>query len=222
MKKNEVDVFVKFHPVWAEIDDKTRLRADIAIPATVKGIVMIPIVNGLCESTMTQLLARTLVEQGIGCILVELLSESERSQRANALEPEVNTELLAERIVNVIDWLIVQTTIEGLKIGLYATGELAHCAVLSAVRRYKWISTIICCDGHFDQDLSPLRDLDCPILSILTTADETIQRATECALALVTCQKRISYPTYLTPAADDGSLRQTVQLAIDWFQTHLN
>ncbi len=223
MTKTELNSFVKLHPAWVEIDGQARLRADIAVPPSAIGLVVIPVLNEHGrKNSLTSYLSRALIDQGVACLVVELLSEKEQAVDTESGATGLDAELLADRIVGVVDWLIVQKPIEGLKIGLYATGELTSSATLATIRRYKWISTIVCCDGRFDQALSTLRELDCPILSIVPSDDNDLRLANEKAFSLVSSQKQMSLRAGSIRQYDEpGYVEETVKLAIDWFQSHL-
>ncbi len=223
MNKIESNLYLKPRQICIPVGGSKKLTGDMTVPDTATSLVVL--FNGGSngrKSPAHLFISRGLIERSTATLIVDLLTEDEQLAdfESNALKDDVS--LLADRVVEVIDWLVLQAETTGLKIGLYASDVTAAATLMAAVRRYKWVSTVVSHSGRPDLVGNSLANLDCPVLFIVGEHDRKLVTLNKKSLALVQCQKELSLIQGASERFDEpGVIEELAELSISWFQTHL-
>ena len=120
------------------------LRGDLAMPEHAKGLIIFAHGSGSSRlSPRNQFVARSLYDAGLATLLIDLLAPEEEQIDRVSGRLRFNIDFLAERLVDIIDWLIVNKDTEGLKLGLFGASTGAAAAIVAAVRRDKFVSAVV-------------------------------------------------------------------------------
>lgn len=223
MNQTEVNNFLKPQPICFELNDSVNLNGEITVPDSATALVLF--VNGCSRGRHTPanlFISRALVEKGVATLVVDLLTEDEQLRDIEAGATDTDLSLLENRLVDVIDKLAVLEKTEGLKIGLFGTGDSTAAMLLATLRRYKWISTVVAVDGRPDLVGKALSELDCPVLFILGDQNRNLIQMNKKSLALIQCQHELALiPGFSERLEEPGAVEQLAETSIPWFQTHL-
>lgn len=222
MNMTEVNKFLKPQTISIQIDQSRVLNGDLTVPDSANALVVLA--NGRSHSRHTSAnlyISRALTEKGMASLIIDLFTEDEQLRDIES-DAKTDPAVLEERIVEVIDWLSLQNKTNGMKIGLFGTDITAAGMVLAAVRRYKWISTVVSANGRPDLAGRALSELDCPILLIVGELKKNLLRFNKKSLSLVTCQKELLLVRGSSSRFEEpGAVEELADLAISWFQEHL-
>ena len=198
------------------------LRADVSVPDRSRGIVVFAHGSGSSRlSPRNRAVAIELQRAKLGTVLVDLLTRSEEVIDAATAELRFDIDLLAERLVGVIDW--VTTELAGdTGIGLFGASTGAAAAIVAALERPTVVKAIVSRGGRPDLAADALRWVRQPTLLIVGGEDPAVIEINRRALALLPGKTQI----VIIPGAshlfeEPGALDQVAHLARDWFVDHL-
>jgi dienelactone hydrolase len=141
--------------VWIQADGSD-LCGDLVVPELATGLVLFAHGSGSSRlSPRNRHVAEVLSAAGLATLLIDLLTPEEEQFDRNTARLRFNIEMLGDRLVQIIDWLVVSDETEGLKIGLFGASTGAAAAIVAATRRDKWFRAV---EG---QILQPVRLLNC-------------------------------------------------------------
>ena len=123
------------------------LRGELRIPTDATDIIVAVSGNcGVSNASTESALADRLFEQGIGSLLVDLLTPVEAVDRSNCKD----TDLLCDRLDSITAWLDQQDSTADLDLGFYGT-ETGGAAVLQFVNRTsRSVSALALRNGRID------------------------------------------------------------------------
>ena len=195
------------------------LVADLQVPAHRKGLVIFAHGSGSSRfSPRNQWVARALVGAGYATLLFDLLTEDEAARRANVFD----IELLAGRLVDVVDWASVQPELADIPIGLFGASTGAAAALKAAAARPSQVTTVISRGGRPDLALDVADSVKVPTLLIVGGDDEPVlswNREAARELAGPSTVEVVPGATHLFE--EPGALDEVVRLAVDWCDRHL-
>jgi putative phosphoribosyl transferase len=162
--------------------------------------------------------AEGLNAHGFGTLLFDLLTSEEEADRANVF----NIALLAERLVDVINWLDRDSSARGRPLGLFGASTGAAAALVAAARLGDRIGAVVSRGGRPDLAGDALDQIRTPTLLIVGGADYGVIELNEQALARLKGPKALQIvpgATHLFPEA--GALEAVIDYAGRWFARYL-
>ena len=194
--------------------------ADVAIPADASGIVVfVHGSGGSRQSPRNHFIATHLRSEGLGTVLMDLLTPSE--ERADQFTAHLRFDIgfLARRVIAVLDDLRDQAR---LPIGLFGASTGAAAALVVAAAPSAHIGAVVSRGGRPDLAGAKLADVQAPTLLIVGGDDPEVLALNEKAKQQMTTDVRLE----VVPGAshlfhEPGALEAVAQLAGDWFTTHL-
>jgi putative phosphoribosyl transferase len=162
--------------------------------------------------------AEGLNAQGFGTLLFDLLTSEEEADRANVF----NVALLAERLVDAIDWLARESPANPRPLGLFGASTGAAAALVVAARLGDRIGAVVSRGGRPDLAGQTLDEIRTPTLLIVGGADYGVIELNEEALTHLKGPKAIQIvpgASHLFP--EPGALEAVIDHAARWFARHL-
>ena len=191
------------------------MEAELMVPTAAIGVVVFAHGSGSGRrSPRNRRVAELLRAQGIGTLLVDLLSPEEAGNPAKALD----IGLLAARLGDCIDQLHPEPALRALPLGLFGASTGAAAALDCAAVRRAEVSAVVCRSGRVDLASAPGR-VCAPTLLIAGSADPGVlvlnidarpAIGTECRLAVVPGAGHLF--------TEAGTLDRVADLAIAWFR----
>lgn len=202
---------------------KTCLTADLVVPEHASGLVVFAHGSGSSRfSPRNQFVAGALNAKGLGTVLVDLFSQVEEHYDAATKDLSFDIDLLAERIVAVVDNMVVDENTKGLKIGLFGASTGAAAALVAAERRSKFVSAVVSRGGRVDLAADALEDVHAPVLLIVGGNDLEVLEFNQKALLRLGCAKHLAVIDGAAHLFEEpGSLEQVANLTQDWFARYL-
>ena len=150
-----------------------RVAGHLTIPVNPKGIVVFAHGSGSSRfSSRNIYVADVLNEAGFGTVLFDLLTPAEEADRANVFD----IELLASRLVDVIDWLTTRGDTASLPVGLFGASTGAGAALRAAADPRVDVKAVVSRGGRPDLAGAWLARVDAPTLLIVGGRDELVLR----------------------------------------------
>jgi dienelactone hydrolase len=164
------------------------------------------------------MVAAELVERGFSTLLFDLLTEGEARDRTNVFD----IALLAGRVVDAIDWAGAQRVLKGIPVGLFGASTGAAAALVAAAQSPASVAAVVSRGGRPDLADRALPDVKAPTLLIVGGADHGVIELNEQAYARLSCAAELKIVPGATHLFEErGALESVVDLAADWFATHL-
>lgn len=142
--------------------------ADLTIPENATSIVIFSHgMNSSRHSPRNNRIARIFNKNAIATLLVSLEDvEEDLFTKGN------NFEQLANRLVNITEWVMHESLTRKLPIGYFAAGTGAAVAMLAAIKLRGKIGGIVCRNGRPDLVLQSLEEVRTPVLLLVGENDE--------------------------------------------------
>jgi putative phosphoribosyl transferase len=208
-------------PVTIEIPSAT-LDGDLCLPNNVKGIVIFAHGSGSSRlSPRNRFVAGILQTAGMGTLLFDLLRAKEEAIDDRTGELRFNIKFLAQRLIEVTDWLPKFLEAENLKLGYFGASTGAAAALVAAAERTKAIQAVVSRGGRPDLAEDALPRVKAPTLLIVGGEDfEVIEMNREALKALKTEKTLVIIPGATHLFEEPGALEQVADLAASWFTKH--
>jgi len=202
--------------------DGTHLEGDLAIPEEATALVVFVHGSGSSRhSPRNQYVAELLRSEGMGTFLFDLLTEEEEEFDVESGRLRFDVDLLADRLVRVLDLLKERPETTGLPVCLFGASTGAAAALIAAAKRPHDVCCVVSRGGRPDLAGPILREVQAPVLLIVGEADEPVLELNEWAL------ERIEAPSDLVivPGAthlfeEPGALDHVARLALDWVRRY--
>lgn len=196
-----------------------RLEGALAVPDPAKGLVIFAHGSGSSRmSPRNRLVSRALNDRGLATLLFDLLTEEEAADRGNVFD----IAFLGNRMLEAIKWSRADTVVGQLPVGLFGASTGAAAALVAAARLPNDIAAVVSRGGRPDLAANALPRVKAPTLLIVGGDDYGVIELNEEALALLTCEKRLTIVPGATHLFDEpGTMDQVIELAGQWFETHL-
>jgi putative phosphoribosyl transferase len=168
-------------------------------------------------STRNNYVASELRKDGVGTLLIDLLTPEEEAD----YPVRFNIPLLATRLGLAIDLLLTQAETLTLPIALFGASTGAAAALQLAAER-PGIVAVVSRGGRPDlADASALAQLKAPTLLIVGGKDEVVIGLNQQAFAAMHCEKRLDIIPGATHLFEEpGTLEEVARLARVWFSQH--
>jgi len=211
------------HPIRIPAGE-VELAGDLGIPPGATGIVVFAHGSGSSRlSTRNRAVARGLRNAGLATLLFDLLTEDEERVDAVTRELRFDIPLLAERLVQVTDWLLQEPRTAALRIGYFGASTGAAAALVAAARRPDSVHAVVSRGGRPDLAADALEHVRAPTLLIVGGLDVPVIAMNEEALARMEVEKTLEIvpgATHLFP--EPGALEKVAELTADWFTRTLS
>ena len=200
------------------------IHGDLTVPEDPRGIVLFAHGSGSSRfSERNRWVADELQRGRLATLLVDLLTESEAARDHLTGEHRFDIELLAGRVVSMVDWVVRDLETRSLPIGLFGASTGAAAALTAAVRRPGVVRAVVCRGGRPDLAQGVLPHVDAPTLLIVGQRDPDVLELNEVAHRHLRCERALE----IVPGAshlfeEQGTLGVAARLARDWFVKHLH
>lgn len=201
------------------ITGNIELRGHLTIPAEPIGLVVFAHPSGSSRhSPRNRYLAAVLQQEGLGTLLFDLLTPDEEIHRARVFD----IDLLADRLVDVTDWLTHQPHTEGLRIAYFGTDTGTAAALRATTDPRVDIATVVSRSGRPDLARDAMTRVRTPTLLIAGGDDPLTLKSNQRAQATMLCASTVT----VVPGADHlftqpDALESVADLARGWFVAHL-
>lgn len=199
--------------------ENLKLRGFLGLPEEAEGIVLFAHGSGSGRfSPRNQFVARTLQQEGLATLLVDLLEEWESDDRQKVFD----IDLLSNRLLIVTDWILQNPATADLMIGYFGASTGAAAALQAAASRGRQISAVVSRGGRPDLARDYLPDVTAPTLLIVGGDDKPVISLNEEAYGLLQSEKQlVVIPKANHLFEEPGALELVAMLAADWFNDHL-
>jgi putative phosphoribosyl transferase len=199
---------------------RERLGGHLTVPEHATGVVVFAHGSGSSRhSPRNRFVAGLLHQAGLATLLFDLLTPSEERDRANVFD----IDLLAHRLLEVIDWVRADPSVAGLPVGAFGASTGAGAALVAAANPGATIAAVVSRGGRPDLAGSRLGLVRAPTLLIVGGEDHLVLRLNREALAQLRCERRLAVVPGATHLFEEpGTLQAAAELARDWFVTHLS
>jgi pimeloyl-ACP methyl ester carboxylesterase len=162
--------------------------------------------------------AEALNRIGIATLLFDLLTTAEEADRANVFD----IPLLAERLVQAVDWIEREPDTRGFPVGLFGASTGAAAALVAAARLGNRVGAIVSRGGRPDLAGAVLDQIRTPTLLIVGGVDFGVIELNEQAIARLRGPKALEIvpdESHLFP--EPGALEVVIGHAGEWFERYL-
>ena len=194
------------------------LPGELSVPSAAAGLVVFA--HGSASgfrSPRNRSVAQTLHRRGIATLLFDLLTPLEAEQRSHSFD----IDLLAQRLLQALDWRRGVAAMQGLPLGLFGASTGAAAALVASAQRPRDVAALVSRGGRPDLAGPVLGDVRAPTLFIVGGADVEVLQLNMAAYAKLRCEKHLEIVPRATHLfAEAGALESVARLARDWFATH--
>jgi pimeloyl-ACP methyl ester carboxylesterase len=192
------------------------LAATVTVPPDGRGTVVFAHGSGSGRhSPRNQFVATALNHAGFATVLADLLTPEEERIDVRTTEHRFNIALLADRVVNLIDWVAGD-------VGLFGASTGAAAALMAAAERPAGVKAVVSRGGRPDLAGASLPRVTAPTLLIVGSRDETVLDLNRKAEQQLRCESQLEVVPGATHLFEEpGSLERVAELASAWFIQHL-
>jgi putative phosphoribosyl transferase len=198
------------------------LDGDLTTPAEAVGLVMFAHGSGSGRrSSRNQAVARSLNARGLATLLFDLLTPEEAVIDDVTRQYRFDIDLLADRLVTVTDWALVQDDLSEMPLGYFGASTGAAAALKAAARRRDVIRAVVSRGGRADLAGPSLGLVKAPTLLIVGANDEPVIRLNQGAWHKMVAERRIAIVSGASHLfVEPGTLEAVARLAGEWFTEH--
>jgi len=203
--------------------DTVSLEGNLSIPAEAVGIVLFAHGSGSSRhSPRNRFVAQTLRDGGLATLLIDLLTSDEEATDLRTREFRFDIDLLARRLVGVMDWLATCPETKDLNIGVFGSSTGAAAALMAASERPELVHAVVSRGGRPDLAAGHLFKVEASTLLIVGGHDFTVLGLNQKAYRELRGEKKLEIVPRATHLFEEpGSLEKVARLARDWFVGHL-
>lgn len=195
------------------------LAGTLQVPKAVRAVVAFAHGSGSSRlSPRNQAVATSLNEKAFATLLFDLLTPEEEADRANVF----NISLLADRLIDAINWMAGQMAVANLPLGLFGASTGAAAALVAAAKLPGRVDAVVSRGGRPDLAGRALDIVQAPTLLIVGGADFGVIELNEQALTRLRCPKELAIvpgASHLFP--EPGALDAVIDHAKQWFERYL-
>jgi dienelactone hydrolase len=199
------------------------LGADLALATPHGPLVVFAHGSGSSRhSPRNQAVARRLLAEGFGTLLLDLLTEAEDAVERDGGQLRFDVDQLAHRLVVAVDWLDARPELRPESIGYFGASTGAAAALVAAARQRVRITAIVSRGGRPDLAGDALSLVNAPTLLIVGGRDGEVIELNERAIRRMHCERRLEVVPGATHLFEEpGTLERASELAVGWFARHL-
>lgn len=192
----------------------------LSIPEKRNGIVLFAHGSGSSRfSLRNNFVARVLQKEGIGTLLIDLLTKKEDLD----YKTRFDIELLSKRLTKISEWLQENNETKTLTIGLFGASTGAAAALISAASLGFVIKAVVSRGGRPDLAGEYLPKVQIPTLLIVGGNDFEVIELNEAAYErLGSSEKKLEIIEGATHLFEEpGGLEEVARLGAEWFKKYL-
>jgi putative phosphoribosyl transferase len=199
------------------------LNGDLDVPEGAQGVVLFAHGSGSSRhSPRNRFVAGALQEGGLATLLIDLLTEEEEHREQFTRHLRFDIGMLAERLVDVTEWLAEQPQTRELKVGYFGASTGAGAALVAAAQRPRSVGAVVSRGGRPDLAGDALPVVQAPTLLIVGGADVQVIPLNREASDRLRCEKRLEIIPGATHLFEEpGALEEVARLARQWFARYL-
>jgi putative phosphoribosyl transferase len=203
---------------------RVSLDGDLTLPEHAVGVVLFAHGSGSSRhSPRNRAVAAELNRRGLATLLADLLTGEEEVLDARTGELRFDIGLLADRVIAMIDWLLVQPQTAALPIGLFGASTGGGAALVAAAERPEVVHAVVSRGGRPDLAGPAVLEVRAPTLLIVGEWDTTVLELNEAARNTM----RIRAELRIVPGAthlfeEPGALDTVADQAGEWLTSHLS
>ena len=200
------------------------LEGNLTLPEEARAVVLFAHGSGSSRhSSRNRHVAGLLNEAKLATLLIDLLTEDEEVIDMLSARLRFDIKLLAERLVDVTDWLAQFPDTRHLRIGYFGASTGAAAALVAAAVRPDAVGAAVSRGGRPDLAGAALPRVRAPTLLIVGGNDGQVIELNRTALAQMRCEKQLVIVPGATHLFEEpGALDEVARLARDWFHRHLD
>lgn len=200
--------------------DDVHIEGMLELPANAQGIVLFAHGSGSSRhSPRNNYVARVLREQGIGTLLLDLLTVSEDLD----YQTRFDIALLTHRLLVATRWIKLHAPTRSLPLGYFGASTGAAAALQAAAALGEQVSAVVSRGGR--PDLAGSHDLakvKCPTLLLVGGRDEEVIELNRATYTRLPCTKELSIIPGATHLFEEaGTLEEVARQAATWFSQYL-
>jgi putative phosphoribosyl transferase len=198
------------------------LEGNLLIPKGARGVVAFAHGSGSSRfSVRNRAVAQSLRDDGIGTLLIDLLTQQEELVDTRTAHLRFDIELLADRLVAATQWLARQPQTDRLKVGLFGASTGGAAALVAASRIPDRIAAVVSRGGRPDLAGPALAHVQAPTLLIVGGDDTPVIGMNREAAEQMNAPHKIE----IIPGAnhlfeEPGALEEVARLASEWFRKY--
>jgi putative phosphoribosyl transferase len=200
------------------------LEGNLIIPEGAHGIVAFAHGSGSSRhSSRNKYVAWKLQKEGFGTLLFDLLTAEEERIDMVTAHLRFDIDLLANRLVDVTNWLLKNPVTKDFNIGYFGASTGAAAALIAATENSNVIKAIVSRGGRPDLAKKALPDVKAPTLFIVGGNDFQVIDMNRWAFERLTVKEK---KLKIVPGAthlfeESGTLEEVASLAGEWFKRYL-
>jgi putative phosphoribosyl transferase len=194
-----------------------RLEGNLLVPQGATGLVLFAHGSGSSRfSSRNRAVAEALRKQGLGTLLIDLLTHDEELVDTRTAHLRFDIELLAERLAGTTEWLTREHS--KLKVGLFGASTGGAAALVTAARVPERIFAVVSRGGRPDLAGESLPNVTAPTLLIVGGDDAPVIGMNREAYDQMLCERKMEIIPGATHLFEEpGALEEVARLAGDWF-----
>jgi dienelactone hydrolase len=199
------------------------LEGDLSVPPSANGVIVFAHGSGSSRhSPRNRHVAEVLNRHSLATVLVDLLTPDEDEEDQVTRRLRFDIDLLANRLVEVTDWVAAEAQLSQKKIGCFGASTGAAAALIAAARRPNTVTAVVSRGGRPDLAGPALRQVRAPTLLIVGGRDSMVLELNQKAMAGMACEVELKIIPGATHLFEEpGALENVAKLAAGWFETHL-
>ena len=200
------------------------LKGNLTLPEEARAVVLFAHGSGSSRhSPRNRYVARVLNDAKLATLLIDLLTVDEEVIDMHSARLRFDIKFLAERLVDVTDWLAEFPDTRHLRIGYFGASTGAAAALVAAAVRPDAVGAAVSRGGRPDLAGAALPRVRAPTLLIVGGNDGQVIELNRTALAQMRCERQLVIMPGATHLFEEpGALDEVARLARDWFHRHLN
>lgn len=216
MMKEEKEVSINLE------NEGASLKGILAYPKTFKTVVVFAHGSGSGRlSPRNQFVAQALQEEGLGTLLMDLLTVEEEKIDIYTREFRFDIPLLSRRLVGVTKWLLDQPDTKDYRVSFFGASTGAAAALIAAAEMGSKIAAVVSRGGRPDLAAPFLPKVQAPTLLIVGAKDFGVIELNEQAYSLLSGVKKLELVQGATHLFEEaGALEKISNLSCQWFKKY--
>ena len=200
-----------------------RLAGDLTVPDGARAIVLFAHGSGSSRfSSRNQFVARVLERGGLATLLIDLLTPDEDRIDQRTAHLRFDIQLLAARLVAIVDWMRKQTHLRDFPIGMFGASTGGGAALRAAAARPDDVFAVVSRGGRPDLAGAALGEVGAPTLLIVGGGDLPVIAMNREAMARMSGEASLEIIPGATHLFEEpGALERVAALASGWFKQYL-
>lgn len=193
------------------------------VPQAPTGMVLLTAMSdGTQDHSQDAVVGQVLRDRGLATLSIRLLSIAEEAEERRRRYLRFQSELLAERLEAMVDWLRAIPAMAHVKLGLMASTTDAAAAALTAVRRPNAVGALVLCGALLDDVEASLPLVKAPTLLVIGERDLPVLAMNEEVLDLLGGENEMATIARASQGfSEPHAVHEVARIASDWFLLHL-